>query len=300
MRKLNTTAHEQPMKFTFKIRLMLILLACVSLHSTPNWAGSLNCRIEPHLLIDISSPVEGLVSEVLVDRNQLVEKGQVLALLESSVEAATVDLRRAQAEMNSDIDAKRLAYEFSQRNLKRINNLYKKKAISYAKLDEAKTENALAAQQLQQSKDRKLQAHLEFVRAEKLLARRTITSPVDGLVVARYKDPGEHIDNEPLLQLAQLDPLKVEVFAPASLFGKITVGISAKVIPQSSGRKRSYLAEVTMVDQIIDAPSHTFGIRLSFPNPDNRLPSGLKCRVDFPDSVLPPATDNNLDDQKTY
>ena len=287
------------MKFDSKARLILILCSCASLYSNANWAGSLNCRIEPHLLIDISSPVEGLVSEVLVERNQPVEKGQILARLESSVEAATVELRRALADMDSDYDAKKLAYGFSQRNLKRIDNLYQKKAISYAKLDEAKTENALAAQQLQQSKDRKQQAHLELIRAKKLLERRTITSPINGLVVARYKDPGEHIDNEPLLQLAQLDPLKVEVFAPASLFGKIKVGITAKVIPQSSGRKRSYLAEVTMVDQIIDAPSHTFGIRLSFPNPGNRLPSGLKCRVDFPDNVLPPVTDN-LDKSTPY
>lgn len=263
--------------------LPLILLALCSTAS----AGSLNCRIEPNTLIDISSPVEGLIGEMLVEKNQEVIKGQELAKLESSVEIATVALRRAQADMNGEIEAKKLTYSFSKRNLKRIEDLYKSKATSFAQLDEAKTEYALAAQQLQQARDRKTQAELEFVRADKLLQRRTIVSPINGLVVDRYKDIGEHVDDEPVIQLAQLDPLKVEVFAPASLFGKIEIGMMATVVPESRVHKRSYPAEVVMVDKVIDAPSHTFGIRLSFPNPDNRLPSGLKCRVEFADNILP-------------
>lgn len=262
-------------------------------------AGNLSCRIEPHTVVDVSSPIEGLVGDVLVEKNQEVIKGQELAKLESSVEAATVDLRRAQADMNGDIDAKKLTLNFSKRNLKRIEDLYKSKATSFAQLDEARTEHALAQQQLQQAIDRKTQAELEFVRASKLLERRTITSPINGLVVDRYKETGEHIDNEPMMQLAQLDPLKVEVFAPSSLFGKIQVGMTAKVVPQSNSRKRSYLAEVVMVDRVIDAPSNTFGIRLSFPNPDYQLPSGLKCVVEFPDDILPSAPTSNFDRNTT-
>lgn len=262
-------------------------------------AGNLSCRIEPHTVVDVSSPIEGLVGNIFVEKNQEISKGQELAQLESGVEAATVDLRRAQAEMNSDIDAKTLTLNFSQRNLKRIEDLYKSKATSFAQFDEAKTEHALAEQQLQQAKDRKTQAELEFVRAKRLLQRRTITSPINGLVVERYKETGEHIDNEPLMQLAQLDPLKVEVFAPASLFGKIQLGMTAKVLPQSNSRKRSYLAEVVMVDRVIDAASNTFGIRLSFPNPDYQLPSGLKCMVEFPDSIVPSHKTSSFDRNPT-
>jgi multidrug efflux pump subunit AcrA (membrane-fusion protein) len=106
-------------------------------------------------------------------------------------------------------------------------------------------------------------------------------SPIDGVVVERLKEPGEHIDFEPVLKLAQLDPLRVEVFAPASLYGKVKAGMTASVLPELGIADRSYSAEVILVDQVIDGPSNTFGIRLSFPNPNNRLPSGLKCRVSF-------------------
>lgn len=243
--------------------------------------AQLNCRIEPSVVVEMSSAVEGVISEVLVDKNDVVKKGDVLARLDAGLETATAELRRVQAELTSDVQAQQLAVEFSERALTRVKGLYEKKAASFSELDKLKTEHAIAQQQLQQALDRKRQAELEHKRALADLQRRTLVSPIDGVVVERLKEPGEHIDFEPVLKLAQLDPLRVEVFAPASLYGKVKAGMKASVLPELGIADRSYTAEVVLVDQVIDGPSNTFGIRLSFPNPGNRLPSGLKCRVSF-------------------
>ncbi|HEY8941896.1 MAG TPA: efflux RND transporter periplasmic adaptor subunit [Cellvibrio sp.] len=243
--------------------------------------AQLNCRIEPSETVEMSSAVEGVISEVLVDKNDVVKKGDVLARLDAGLESATAELRRVQSELTSDVQAQQLALEFSERSLTRVKDLYEKKAASFSELDKLKTEHAIAQQQLQQALDRKRQAELEYKRALADLQRRTLVSPIDGVVVERLKEPGEHIDFEPVLKLAKLDPLRVEVYAPASLYGKVKPGIKANVIPELGGDSRSYAAEVTLVDQVIDGPSNTFGIRLAFPNPGNRLPSGLKCRVTF-------------------
>lgn len=243
--------------------------------------AQLNCRIEPSVTVEMSSAVEGVVSEVLVDKNDVVKKGDVIARLDAGLESATAELRRVQSELTSDVQAQQLALEFSERALARVKDLYDKKAASFSELDKYKTEHAIAQQQLQQALDRKRQAELEHKRALADLQRRTLVSPIDGIVVDRFKEPGEHIDFEPVLKLAQLDPLRVEVFAPASLYGKVKPGIKASVTPELGADNRSYPAEVTLVDQVIDGPSNTFGIRLSINNPDNRLPSGLKCRVTF-------------------
>lgn len=243
--------------------------------------AQLNCRIEPSVVVEMASPIEGVISEVLVDKNDVVKKGDVVARLDASLETATVELRRVQAELVSDIQAQQLAVEFSKRALTRVQDLYEKKAASFSELDKLKTEHAIAQQQLQQALDRKRQAELEHKRALADLQRRTLLSPIDGVVVERLKEPGEHIDFDPVLKLAQLDPLRVEVYAPASLYGKVKAGMKASVLPELGIADRSYSAEVVLVDQVIDGPSNTFGIRLSFPNPGNRLPSGLKCRVSF-------------------
>lgn len=260
--------------------LLIALFGSESVAQTQEPA-QLNCRIEPSVVVEMASPIEGVISEVLVDKNDVVKKGDVVARLDASLETATVELRRVQAELVSDIQAQQLAVEFSKRALTRVQDLYEKKAASFSELDKLKTEHAIAQQQLQQALDRKRQAELEHKRALADLQRRTLLSPIDGVVVERLKEPGEHIDFDPVLKLAQLDPLRVEVYAPASLYGKVKAGMKASVLPELGIADRSYSAEVVLVDQVIDGPSNTFGIRLSFPNPGNRLPSGLKCRVSF-------------------
>ena len=57
-------------------------------------------------------------------------------------------------------------------------------------------------------------------------------------------------------------------------------GMKAEVRPEEPYNNR-YLAEVTIVDRVVDAASGTFGIRLELPNPKYNLPAGLKCKVVF-------------------
>lgn len=260
---------------------LAIALSAAEIRAQTQEPAQLNCRIEPSVVVEMSSAVEGVISEVLVDKNDQVKKGDVVARLNAGLETATAELRRVQAELTSDVQAQQLALDFSSRSLARVKDLYEKKAASFSELDKLKTEHSIAQQQLQQALDRKRQAELEHNRALADLQRRTLISPIDGVVVERLKEPGEHIDFEPVLKLAQLDPLRVDVFAPASLYGKVKAGMKANVVPELGIGDRSYSAEVTLVDQVIDGPSNTFGIRLAFPNPGNRLPSGLKCRVSF-------------------
>lgn len=270
--------HYCPVILPLLVSSVVLTVPVVAQTSEP---AQLNCRIVPSVVVEMSSAVEGVISEVLVDKNDQVEKGEVVARLDAGLERATAELRRVQAELTSDVQAQQLAVEFSQRSLERVKDLYEKKAASFSELDKLKTEHAIARQQLQQALDRKRQAELEHNRALADLKRRTLMSPIDGVVVERYKQPGEHIDFEPVLKLAQLDPLRVEVFAPASLYGKVQAGMMATVAPELGASTKTYDAKVILVDQVIDGPSNTFGIRLSFPNPENRLPSGLKCRVTF-------------------
>jgi hypothetical protein len=40
---------------------------------------------------------------------------------------------------------------------------------------------------------------------------------------------------------------------------------------------------------VADAASGTYGVRLELPNPGNRVPAGLKCKVRFTDTSAPAA-----------
>lgn len=124
-------------------------------------------------------------------------------------------------------------------------------------------------------------ANLELRRASAEIERRMIKSPITGVVLERSLHPGEFAKQDPILKLAQLDPLRVEVFAPVALLGQITVGMDAQVFPEKPVGG-SFKAKVTVADKVVDAASGTFGVRLELPNKDYALPAGLKCRVSFP------------------
>ena len=54
----------------------------------------------------------------------------------------------------------------------------------------------------------------------------------------------------------------------------------AAVVPEALVKEK-LRAHVVIVDQVIDAASGTVGVRLELPNPDYRIPAGLKCTVSF-------------------
>ena len=85
----------------------------------------------------------------------------------------------------------------------------------------------------------------------------------------------------PILKLAQLDPLYVEVIVPVSMLGKVAPGMLVLVTPELP-LNTIVTAQVKVVDRVIDAASGTFGVRLELPNPKYALPAGLKCTVRFP------------------
>jgi multidrug efflux pump subunit AcrA (membrane-fusion protein) len=67
---------------------------------------------------------------------------------------------------------------------------------------------------------------------------------------------------------------------PAVHFGKIKPGQVVNVKPDLAQMEQQS-AKVIVVDRVIDPASNSFRVRLELPNPDNALPPGLRCKVDF-------------------
>lgn len=239
------------------------------------------CIIEPHRTVKVGSQVQGILDEVKFDRGDIVKKGDVIGVLRSEVEKATVDLARAKAQNNAQIKAAQARVEFEKRRIERNQALYRKKVISVQDLDEMKTGLALRERELESAREDARISQFELKRAQAMLDIRTIHSPIGGVVTQRSLSPGEFIlQDGNILTVAQIDPLNVEVFVPVSMLLDVAVGMSAKVMPEQPVGG-VYDATVTIVDRVIDAASSTFGVRLELPNPDNELWAGLRCTVRF-------------------
>lgn len=256
------------------------LLGYAALSAAAAIDEALDCLIEPYVTVNVGSGVAGLLDSVQVDRGDRVKKGQIIATLDARVEKATIEINRARATMQSTIKAGEVRLEMSMAQSARNEGLFHKALISADDMDEFKTNKRLAEYSLLEAQDTKRLAELELQRGIADLARRTIRSPINGVVVKRFLSAGERVEQEPIAQLAQLDPLRVEVFAPVSLLNDIAVGMRAEVRPQAP-LNSVHTAQVMVVDRVVDTASSTFGVRLELPNRDNRLPAGLKCMVRF-------------------
>jgi RND family efflux transporter MFP subunit len=243
-------------------------------------AQTLDCLVNPYMVVAVSFPTEGVLDAVSVDRGDLVKEGQVLATLESSVERATVALATARAKVESALKSNQVRLDFGVRKFVRTDEMYQKNLVPLKELDEAETQKVLADLGILEAKENRQIAELDLERARAALGQRTLKSPVTGVVTERLLSPGEFVRGTPIVKLAQIHPLRVEVIAPVALLGKLSPGMTAEVLPESP-IGGVHPAKVTVVDRVVDAASGTFGVRLEVPNPNYRLPAGLKCKARF-------------------
>lgn len=229
------------------------LLALAPASAAAETSEPVECLIEPRHRVKVATPVEGRVEEIRVDRGDRVKAGEVVAVLDSGVERATLKVDEARV-------------EFGRRRLERHEEMFREAVISEGKLDLVREEQRVA--------------ELERDRSRAVLERRRIRSPIDGVVVRRLLEPGEFADPPEIVEIAQIDPLRVEAFVPAAHFGRIREGDRAAVRPElGDGEARE--AVVVAVDPLVDPASGTFGVRLELPNAAHEIPAGLKCQVRF-------------------
>jgi len=246
-------------------------------------AAEFDCLIEARQQVDIRSPVEAVIESVQVQRGDLIKKGQVIATLESGPERAALELARSRATMQGELKAAEARMDLAQKKMVRAEELFKQNFVSVNARDEAVAEYRFSTEQLRQAKENQQLAELEVRRSSEVLAMRTIKSPFSGVVVQILQKPGEFSSTnikDPIVKLAEVDPLHVEVVLPVALYGKIKIGHRATVLPEQP-IGGSYSATVKMVDRVIDAASGTFGIRLELPNRNREIPAGARCRVRF-------------------
>jgi len=263
-------------------RIGVVLLAASGLAAAgaPRAAAEqLDCVMMPREVVTVSAPVEGVLERVWVDRGDVVEKDAVLAELESSMERTTVAIAEARARQDYGVKANQVRAAFGTRRFQRTEDLFKQDMVPLKDRDEAQTAKILAEYQLAEANDQQRLAQLELEHARAALELRTVKSPIGGVVMERMRHPGEIAAKEhPIVKVARLDPLRVEVFVPVSRYGQIAVGQSLPVLPELSPDE-PLEGTVIVVDRVADAASSTFGVRLEIPNPENRIPAGLKCTV---------------------
>jgi RND family efflux transporter MFP subunit len=248
------------------------------------WPGSFECLIEPNQVVDIRSASEGIIEKVDVKRGDRVAVGQTLVELQSDVEQSAVAMAKYRSQMEGRIASSKNRVEFATKKFNRTQELQKQNFVSAQAGDEAEAEKRIAEAELKDAIENQELAKRDYQHAVDLLNLRTLHSPLNGVVVDRMLNPGDLAEagtgRKPILKIAQIDPLLVEVALPLEAYGKLRVGMTGMVTPE--GLKGRYSALITVVDSVFDAASGTFGVRLEMKNRKASIPGGIRCQVEFP------------------
>ncbi len=225
-----------------------------TLPDAPGLQNAMACLIEPYMVSELGSSTAGVVEKIQVQRGDTVKKGQVLVVLNSNVDESTLALRRAEAAYLSRV---------SGRNAE----LFKRNLLPAGDYDEIT------------SKSRQAQLQVELQQA--ILNERNIKSPFDGVVAERYAGPGDRVNDNKILKLAQIDPLLVKVVVPEGLYGQLKQDATAEVSVNAAISSKPLQAKVWRIDKVMDAASGTFTVLLKVENKNNEIPAGIRCSVTF-------------------
>ncbi len=267
--------------------LLLLALAAAASAAPPNApanapanAPPLDCMIQPSQTVQIGTAAPGVVERVAVERGERVARGQAVVQLQASVERAALAVARERAAMQGETHVAVGSQELAQRELARATELYEQNFVSRNFLDKQNAEVKVAGGRHEQAQEKRSLSRREVELAGAQLAQRTIRSPINGVVVESFVSAGEFVDQKPMLRIAEIDPLRVDVLVPAAAFGQVQVGMKGSVAPELFAGT-THQATVKTVDRVIDAASNTFRVRLELPNPNFALPAGLRCKVDM-------------------
>jgi len=204
----------------------------------------------------------GRVVRVLVDAGNWVRAGQVLAVVDRSVQAQQA------AQLAAQIQAAKAEAALAQSNYDRAVALKDRGFVSKAEIDSKRATRDAAFAQVKVA-----QAQLAGTRAE--IGRLNVTAPASGLIMARSVEVGQIVGpgSGALFRLAEGGQMEMQAQLSQQDLAQVHVGMPATVTPV--GSDRSFSGSVWQVAPMIDAQSRLGSVRIAVPYDPAMRPGGF-------------------------
>lgn len=232
--------------------------------------------------VEIRARVEGFLDVVGFNEGTLVRRGEVLYRidrkpLEASLANARAELGTAEAR-----------YDKTQNDVKRLQPLAAKQAVSAQELD-----NALASQEAARSQVEARRAEVQRVSLD--LGYTNVSSPIDGLVGTTLVKAGSLVgrgESTLLTTVSQIDPIlfragisEAEYLRLARRADEVRAASKGQKIPidlvLADGSVHPHKGYLDAIERAIDPTTGTLSLQFRFPNPRGILRPGQYGRIQF-------------------
>jgi len=236
----------------------------------------------PSLTIRVATSVGGIISDVLVEEGQTVEKDQPILKFDDTIVRARLAVAQAQADSTAEFDVAQSKINRVALDLQLKQELVDRGvSMALTDIDKLQLDLKRVEAELKVAQVNKLLAGLQRDLEQARLDQLTLRAPRSGYITTVEKFPGEAAEAlTPVLKMLVLDPLYIYVYLPESTRGVLAVGDEAVWTPEGKPGA-SYRCEVFLVDKVVDAASHKYRVGLRLPNPDGMIAAGLKGTVEF-------------------
>ena len=222
--------------------------------------------------VQVGTQVSGVIDKIFVDFNSVVKKGQVVAVLDttylaSSVEDASSAMYRAQVQ----VDLTKLNYD-------RNKELFDEKVIAKSDYDQAYSDYMIALGNARSAKS-------SLDRAKINLRYATIVAPVSGVVISRSVDRGQTVaasfSTPTLFSIANdLTKMQVQASIDEADIGKIKngqdVNFTVDAYPDLtfSGTVSQIRLQPIILQNVVN-----YTVIINVPNPDLKLMPGMTANI---------------------
>ncbi len=200
--------------------------------------------VEAEAVNNIAPLTGGRIDKIYVEVGDRVHKGQVL------VQMNEANLKQTKSQLDN-----------LELSFKRIDELYKVGGVSKSDWDAMKT-------------------NLDVTRTsyENLLENTQLLSPLNGVVTARNYDSGDLFGGLPVVQVQQINPVKMLINVSEMLFTKVKVGMPVDIaIDAYEGEV--FKGKVSLIYPTIDGTTHTFPVEIQLSNANSKVRPGMYARV---------------------
>ncbi len=225
--------------------------------------------------INLMSDVGGRVEDILFKEGSFIQKGQPLydidkSLYKAAYDQAVAQLKVAQTNMETD-----------KTDAQRYQNLWDHNAVDKIQLDHANAQVQVAIANVDA-------AQANVARAQTDLRHATVVAPFSGSTDVSKVRLGDLVvaNQTPLVTIVDNANMHADFYMPENDYVKL--GSSDKSIKDKlsqfnlvlpDGTPYKHKGHLEFIDNTVDPTTGTIMIRLTFPNPDQFLKSGMNCVV---------------------
>jgi membrane fusion protein, multidrug efflux system len=237
-----------------------VLVAPVG-HGATSRTVQIPATVRGYVETPVYAKIAGYLKSISVDKGDRVRSGQVIAMLESP-------------ELDDQVRNASATY-----NLQRLTD-HRNQTL--------RREGVIAAQTADEARAAMLEAKATLSQLTAMQQYKIIRAPFDGVVVARYVDPGHLVpqttapssSNTPLIAIATLAPLRVYAEIPQSVAPFVHDGDPA-TITVTEFPQRKFTGTVTRHPPALTSATRTMLVEVDLPNQDHALLPGMYASMEF-------------------